>query len=225
MTLAQQAALIEEAYSANQYSGLSTAEAVLAVHGSIPLLLTAPHAVNHLRNGSIKIADTFTGALVHQLCELTGAFGLILQRTTQEDPNFDAHGLFKDALSSIVAERRIQYLLDLHGMARSQQWDIAIGTAGGVTLGKRQDILDTLIDSFHAEGLNELLVNDPAKFSARNPNTIAHFTWRTMAIPAMQIEIQRDYRDPAQYPAKYDRIVKALATAIDVMVRSVSVEC
>jgi hypothetical protein len=214
MTLAQQARLIEARYAANHYSGCESCHALLAIDGSIPLLLTAPHAVSHPRRGGIKAADTFTGALVIQLCERTGAFGLVQQRMTGEDPNFDAHGSFKDALRGIVAGHRIACVLDLHGMARSRPWEVAIGTAAGVTLGGRTEMLHAVTGALRSEGMTNVLIDDDVAFAARDPNTIAHFVWRTTRSPAMQIEIHKDFRDPGERPDDYHRLLRALESAI-----------
>src|ERR1035441_4238255 len=98
--LVESALRIERQFSDNQYYGCPGNPPILSLAGRMPLILSCPHAVNHPREGSTKLADTFTGTLGIQLSELTGTPALIYSRTTSEDPNYDEDGPYKRALRS-----------------------------------------------------------------------------------------------------------------------------
>ncbi len=49
---------IENKFSANDYNGKDSREFEI-IEGKVPIMLYAPHSVNHFRNGKIKYCDDF----------------------------------------------------------------------------------------------------------------------------------------------------------------------
>jgi hypothetical protein len=98
--LALEALELEKCFSANRYAGATANRPILHTQGAIPVVISAPHAVNHPRHGRMKLADTFTGTLALQLSRQTGAPAFVYAQTTSEDPNYDEGGAYKTALAS-----------------------------------------------------------------------------------------------------------------------------
>ncbi len=160
-----------------------------------------------------KDADIYTGALATQLASLTKASALIYARTSKEDPNDDADGEYKRQLRDLVIQKQARFVLDFHGLARKQPMQIAVGTGGDrENLLGRTDLLDVLRNTLKNAGF-EIAENAPG-FAASGPNTISSFTRRELGIPALQIEIHKDYRNPRNKPHEYARLLHALDEAI-----------
>jgi len=202
----EEALRLEAQFAANKHSGVAQNPQVMEILGRRPLLLSCPHAVNHPRDRRLKLADTFTGALGLQLAASTDASIIVYARTSAEDPNYDADGPYKRSILSFIARAKPSIVIDLHGMGRSQPSDIAIGTSQGKTLGHCLELRDSLINILKSGGITNLAVDVPGFFDASRSNTIASFVWRTKSVPAIQVEIHKNFRDPAVMPSKYLQI-------------------
>lgn len=215
--LAKAAIALEEQYAKNCHQGSRRGPALIEILGANPILISCPHAVNHPRNGKLKLADTFTGPIGIQLAELTKSYALIYARTTDEDPNYDNDGPYKKRLAGIVRANRLKFVLDVHGISRTRPMQIAIGTAQGRTVGHDHQLIDSFTASLRRAGFTRILVDEPNLYDASRPATITSHSWRELRIPALQIEIQRDFRDPEREPHLYTVLLFALKDAIQTL--------
>lgn len=202
--------LIERLFASNRHCGLQSVTPIIYFPGLAPVLLTSPHAVNHPREGLIKYADTFTGPLAIQLASMTESAALVYAKTHGNDPNYDDGGLFKAQLASLISETKPGIIIDLHGIRREQPIDIAIGTFQGRTLGPHIKLRDLLITTLRDNGFINVVVDEPGVYDASRPTTIARYSYEALATPAIQIEINKRYRDPEKEPAQYDRLLLTL---------------
>jgi hypothetical protein len=214
VALIEAAVRMECQFAARGYSGNSAGPALIESQGEIPIILSAPHAVNHPRNGNIKFADMFTGTLAVQAAALTGTSVLVYARMLEEDPNYDTDGPYKRRLAELVAQTQALFVLDLHGIHQSQMIELAIGTDHGKTLGMDTELLSILMNVLTKAGFTNVLVNDPHRYNAARPTTIASFTWRELGIPALQLEIHKKYRDAKNTPHDYLKMLYTLRDAI-----------
>ena len=67
----EQIKLNEKLFSTKGYDGIA-GDNYKIISGNIPVMLSAPHAVNHFRNGQKKWADLFTGGIAVYLQQITG---------------------------------------------------------------------------------------------------------------------------------------------------------
>lgn len=209
--IAQEAKALEQQFRANDYHGSSSNPTVLVKKGNLPLILSAPHAVFHPRNGKEKENELYTGALALQVASYTGASAIVHARTSEEDPNYDPPGPYKETLRLLVEEIQPICVLDIHGMAKGYAKDICIGTVYGKSLRERGWILGWLQDSLRAHDMN-IGVDDP--FDANIPNTITFFTSTKLSTPALQLEIDGLFREPGVHPRAYAQLVSALIHAV-----------
>jgi hypothetical protein len=214
-TLAEEAIELEKQFRANRHRGKESNPCPLVRKGRAHFVISAPHAVIHYRDGKKKLNEPYTGALALQLHERTGASAIIYARTTGEDPNWDQTSLYKTKLKELVQEAEVPsyFVLDLHGLSQTAKRDAIIGTANGAALMKLNGLLAKLKMALEDGGLKNITVDEV--FSAVGQNTITSYTYRELKIPAMQLEIGADWRDPTSAPEKYLQLVSALCSAIE----------
>lgn len=179
--------------------------------GEIPILVSAPHAVRHFRQKKIKVSDQFTGSVVYLLNKLTGCHALATAKLYGGDPNADDPCIYKDRIAELCHREKIKVILDIHGAARDQEFDIDMGTNKGKNLLNKTKITDVLENNFRCFGLNTISYDH---FAASGANTIANYAARELGIPAVQIEINKQYRVPNQNSQSFHRLMGALAESI-----------
>ena len=212
--LARQALGLEAQFSSNHYQGSSHGPTIIQTKGKLPVVISSPHAVNHPRDGRLKLADTFTGALALQLSEMTGAPAVIYSRTSEEDPNYDEDGAYKQLLAEVVAGSQARFVIDLHGLGRSQPFQLVIGTAHGRTIAGQLAWRQSFVDLLFNNGFTEIGADIPDYYDAARPTTITSFIWRTTRVPALQLEIHKDFREPSAAPRNYASLIHTLAEGI-----------
>ncbi|MDR3540917.1 MAG: hypothetical protein P4L69_08155 [Desulfosporosinus sp.] len=178
--------------------------------GKLPVLVSAPHAVRHYRQKKIKMSDQFTGSIVYLLNQLTGCYAIAATKLYGGDPNFDNPCIYKDRIAEICNRENVKFILDIHGAAREREFDVDLGTNRGETLLKR-NMLELVERNFQNFGLSRITHDH---FAASGQNSIANFVACELGIPALQIEINKQYRVPAQNPHGFHRLLGALMAIV-----------
>ncbi|AFL99181.1 MULTISPECIES: hypothetical protein [Desulfitobacterium] len=179
--------------------------------GDIPILISAPHAVRHFRQKKIKMSDEYTGSIAYLLNKLTGCHAIAVTKLYGGDPNVDNPCIYKEKLAYLCKQSKIKLLLDIHGAARDREFDVDFGTNNKKNLLGKVCTDETLARSFQNCGFSKISFD---YFAASGPNTIANFAARELGIPAVQIEINKHYRVPAQNPQGFHRLMAALVESI-----------
>ncbi|MFI8527661.1 N-formylglutamate amidohydrolase [Promicromonospora sukumoe] len=163
------------------------------------VVVTAPHATNHERDGGTKLADRGTGGLAVLLAELTGCTALVALGAGG-DANYDDEHPLKERL----AELRPTVVVDLHGMRSRPGSDVDLGTGSGPV---PPAVVSALRDS-------DLRVTTNEVFSAMRPTTVTAFA-QAHGISAVQVEIGAHLRLPSGTPESQSQLVTALVAAIE----------
>ena len=179
--------------------------------GKLPVLVSAPHAVRHYRQKKIKMSDQFTGSIVYLLNKLTGCHAIAVTKLYGGDPNFDNPCIYKERIAEICNGRKVKFFLDIHGAARESEFDVDFGTNGGKTLLIKTNMSKLVERNFQDFGLSRISHDH---FATSGPNTIANFVAHELGIPALQIEINKQYRVPAQNPQGFHRLLGALVASV-----------
>jgi len=179
--------------------------------GKLPVLVSAPHAVRHYRQKKIKMSDQFTGSIVYLLNQLTGCHAIAATKLYGGDPNFDNPCIYKERIAEICEREKVKFVLDIHGAAREREFDVDFGTNSGKTLLVKTRMLELVQHNFQSFGLSRISHDH---FAASGPNTIANYIARELGIPAVQIEINKQYRVPAQNSQGFHRLLGALVATI-----------
>ena len=202
-------AIRERRYAAHHRNGSGEPDSVHWIDrtDTSNLVIVAPHAVNHHRDGEVKFADRYTGAIAEILANRLGASVLT---TTGEVSDWGEDwetrdDEFTDILHSLDDTSLI---VDLHGMADgSSREPISIGTAKKES-GPSMELAENIADAFNgAAEINET-------FSARSNYTVTRHMHKR-GHNGVQIEIAGSLREPGELNVGYtiDALVHALETA------------
>ncbi len=164
---------------------------ICVVEGSVPVLVSVPHAVPHVRRGVERNAEINTDVLGFVLSECSGCH-LFINAGVDGDPNDDASNSYKDLLLAYVKERGIAMVIDLHGASAERDFDLEFGTAGGRNLLGFDECVGALVSLSSLSGYNAYV---DTVFPAYNMNRVSSYISSNASVPALQIEINRKFRD------------------------------
>ena len=207
------------------------------IRGNIPVMLSAPHAVSHFRNGKIKYADTYTGGIALYLQKITGCHLIYATYLPDKDPNFDEQEkneyqiLLKKYLQEMKATGTpVEVLFDLHGVLPTREFAIELGTAPSskaseaerkedlTSLHNLKDINDIVINAFERNFANldtaKKSVWKNVKFTAGDQNTVTKNISENTDTACLQIEINKEYRNH-ENKAQMLALVNALSDIIN----------
>lgn len=189
----------------NDYRGVTSADEFEFTAGSIPVLISAPHAVTHMRDGTVKPSEDYTGAIALAVAKATDCHALVATRTGAGDPNRDPldRCRYKQALCSYVRDEGITCVLDVHGMVAASDALVAVGSADGKTVVALSGF-DDFVTARLRERLNPWCVRfgKPialnGRYGARGSNTVSQTVARECGIAALQIEVATQMRVPTR---------------------------
>ena len=175
-----------------EYAGTDDPE-YLHVAGILPILISAPHGAVHTRYGSKKDEDEYTAGLARLIGAITGSHVIYARRRSRTDPNADPSAPYKQALRQIVNENDINFVLDLHGAKKDQEFGIALGTMHGKSCPKKEKLI--IVETFEKYGistsgnnLSRLDIDD--KFPGEGSDdrvTVIKYCYQN-SFPAVQVE-------------------------------------
>ena len=171
--------------------------------GSIPILLSAPHTVNFLKeDGNFKMREGYTKAIVKYLAQKTGAFLMIKENSDGIDPNKIEMEDYKRQLLEIIEKHQIRLVLDIHGAASHHNFAIEIGSLDGVSA--KPQTVKALKTALLNQGISPVAENNPFKGGG-----ITKTVHGNTNIEVLQLEINRNYRD-LTHPEKLFHLCKSL---------------
>lgn len=181
----------------------NTSELIHFERGTTPILLSAPHAVNFLKeDGNFKMREGYTKAIVKYLALKTGAFLMIKENSDGIDPNKPEMENYKRQLLEVINKYQIQLVLDIHGAASHHDFAIEIGSLDDVSA--RIQTVESLKTALKDQGIAPVAENDPFKGGG-----ITKTVHGNTNIEVLQLEINRNYRD-LTHPEKLFRLCKSL---------------
>ena len=184
---------LEADFANNEYFGTNvwTEEKYRVLSGSVPVLLSAPHAVNQIRGEDVRDAEKYTGAFVRYLCNATSSFG-IFQLFTHADPNNDEDHNYKNAVINLINAYNIKLLIDVHSSTFKDDTDIDIVTNSRQTLRG----MDSLFDKLKLLGVKyNVKVDENNVPNKEKENEIITVASLICGIPTMRIVINNKKLD------------------------------
>ncbi len=179
--------------------------------GRRKILITAPHAEEHKRDGQPKFAEPKTGLIARYLSQKFNCHALVTNGVQEHDPNYDitcpltlGDCPFKDALSTVIEASNIRLVIDLHQLHPSRPFDFVIGTNDGKSVVGHDFLVETLRSRL-LQLADRVLVNPPFGYSARHAATITRYVAEGHDIPAMQLEINSQLTD------EWENVARVLA--------------
>lgn len=181
-------------------------------NGKIPILLSAPHSVEQMREGKIKYAESRTAPILQLLHEKNGCFATFKTMNFNDDANYDDKNYYKEELVNLVEKYNIKLLIDLHIMAPKREHNIDIGTGNGANIFNRQDLLKILERNFEFNSIEKVEIDHI--FNAVYKNTVSATISHICNIPCFQVEINWRLLDEKTEENKLTNIINALNTSI-----------
>ncbi|MFA5780440.1 MAG: hypothetical protein WC947_09940 [Elusimicrobiota bacterium] len=179
------------------------------IRGTKKVLLSAPHATQHIRDDREKGRDVLTGAIVRVLQELTDCYAIYTTHKTRFDPNWYDDTSYKEEIRKLIETENIIVVLDIHGAAERRPFEVDFGTMYGDSLLGEDYLLDKLILLLNKNDIRDLSFNF---FSAQGQRTTTCFV-ADYGTPAVQIEINRKLRGKDR--EKTLKLIKALYEYIE----------
>ena len=181
----------------------NTSELIHFEEGNLPILLSAPHTVNFLKeDGNFKMREGYTKAIVKYLAQKTGAFLMIKENSDGIDPNKIEMEDYKRQLLEIIEKHQIRLVLDIHGAASHHNFAIEIGSLDGVSA--KPQTVKALKTALLNQGISPVAENNPFKGGG-----ITKSVHGNTNIEVLQLEINRNYRD-LTHPEKLFHLCKSL---------------
>ncbi len=206
--------------------------------GRIPVLVSAPHACAHTRDGSCKMQEEYTGALALLLAELTDCYTITTRSETDEDPNWCNQSHYRDAIQKLVRQHNIGFLIDLHGMRNRYHMGVALGTINGRSCSvsdvlpyfTRAGFKQTNVQSLTAntEDAWRRVVVDHPKFTGGVVNqTVTRFAALELGISSVQIEMSSEVRVVESaatpgWPREYRGNPVAIVSVVTALIRLIA---
>lgn len=162
--------------------------------GTRPLLIIAAHEFPHTRRGTIKPSDINTGQFALELTEIHSCYS-ILSTSQQPDPNWYQNSQFRKKVFSIVLEHGIKLVLDIHGRQLSSE-----------------DIVQWYPNSTCDALYTKILQGKTIKKFLKNEQLTICEELDDFGIPAIEIEIRRDAREPQSIA--WNSVMQDFATLI-----------
>lgn len=185
------------------------------VPGSIPVIITAPHATRPLRNGNRRFADGGgTAALALSVASLTGAHVIYTTEEGPSDPNYYDDNAFKQELARLIREVQPRYVLDIHGSHPYRPYDIDLGTMQGRSLLGDEELQFELISALRNEGIFNISSN---RFGASKNQTITKFA-SGLGVPTIQVEVNTTYLSPSEgnlEAQRFSKLVQAMVRYVE----------
>ena len=184
--------------------------------GEKKILISAPHAVDQIREGKPKFAEPETALLAKEFNKL-GYPTIVKTKNANDDANYDLDCGYKRELLKFCRENDIQFVVDLHQLSEKREIDICFGTGDANNknlLGKSE-----IIDSIKEIKNNFIItVNDP--FPAP-PRTVSGFC-ASNNIPALQIEINsRLIAEKRLNATQFDSVLKYIIDILEVIEKNI----
>ena len=187
----------EQKFKANNYNGDSDCSCMVEKYGNLPILLSALHAVNQIRNREIKAHEFYTGAIVECLAKHIGCYCItkkyLIENATNDDPNTDnAYCSYKTAINQFLQEHKIKLFVDIHGLSSKRDSIIDICIDQGKNVNNMvlvADLKKCVEDKF---GIDTCSVDK--YFQAFSDNVMSKWIHSTFDISALELEINGAYR-------------------------------
>ncbi len=199
----------EARFRADHYHGSRVDGEVELTERDAPLSITAPHSLNHFRDGAVKNADRRTGSMAELLGTRlgastlvpTGAIGPWTTWAERADP-------FTTELDRLA--RRSAFNIDLHGMLDDYGVDVCVG------LGPHPTDVEREFAARLTGGLHPYVVTVDTPFGAKADFTVTSYLQKSgLGLAAVQLEISAAFRDPKHRPVESAELLERLATVVE----------
>ena len=155
------------------------------IEGSIPILISVPHAVTHIRDNKKKLGELNTDVIGYNVQNYTRCH-LFLNKGVYGDPNYDVFNIYKQTLVDYIVQHDIKYVIDIHGAADHWEFDFELGTAMDKNVKGYESTVNLFQVLSKARGYNTTV---DRYFPACGKNRITTYIHDLTGVSALQIEV------------------------------------
>lgn len=177
--------------------------------GTIPVVVTAPHARALQKPDRLKPGEPETEVWARHLNATAGAHAFIKVRDDGNDPNDAVTSPFRDAVAELAARENLVAGLDLHQLSPTREQDFIIGTGKGRNVGHNPQPVALLRAAFAAAGDFDILVDEI--FPALGEHRVSSDVFRRTGVPYMQVEVNSTLAGDLRVPVALEALVRELA--------------
>ena len=229
----------ERQFSKNLYNGHGRRNFCI-IEGEIPVMISAPHAVNQFREGQEKYADRYTGGIAMYLQKMTGCHLIYSSRNKNNDPNYDPNpngeNQYQTQLKEYLDNHKIHVLIDLHGASVNREYALEMGTAPvrnehGEIIGNPDpslqgraficDLIKYTFDFYFRDidrPIEKKRIWKNQIFDAGTQNTVTKYISENTNVSCVQLEINGIYRTP-ENSNEFSQLVNGLICLIKILSR------
>lgn len=184
----------------------------LCKKGKLPIIISAPHAVEQTRNGKIKKRDLLTGALAIFIANKIDCSYFVRNYNNNDDPNYPVGKTIKyvdnnylNDLKTFIKENKIKLVIDLHGCNNKKEVDCSIWSDN------YKDCNNKIINIFE-----KYLVENNLTVDRKGSEYFGGQVTRQCSLDtnAFQLEVKKEVRINKE---KTEKFVKAMEEAIKVI--------
>lgn len=189
------------------------------VHGSIPVLISAPHNVAQVRQLAIKPKDLGTGHLALSLQNASNCHAII--RTfnlgkvgeCNDDPNFYEQSEYRTQIAQLIKQHSIKAFIDLHSLATHRAELVNLGINGGKNIQNNEKLLQDISQTFASS--NIYLHIDKPFFAGES--TLSSYVANTFNIPSLQFELNSKLIQLKNPENKHEQMALLLAQIVSLL--------
>ena len=184
------------------------------VEGKNNILLSAPHGVSQVRLGKAKFGEIGSIATALVLQEQTDSWLIAKTKNNNDDANFDDESRYKNDIAQIILKNKIEYLIDIHGLAAKRNCDINLGTHLGRNIKNNEKVFNELYKALVENGF-ETTIDQPFMAGVR---TIAgSVSNKFPKLWTIQMEINCSITNKKENYARFKKLLKVLAEWIETL--------
>jgi hypothetical protein len=206
---------LEQEFSFDNYNG-SGIDYILLKGTNNKILVSAPHAVMHVRNNNVLPADKYTGTLCKLLNKDLDITVIYKNKNLNDDVNYDVMTNYEKTLIDYINNNQVKCLIDLHKSKKDRPYDILIADDEALNL-QFKDYIYLIIKGIVLK--NGYSIEHNTIFKARGEGIVSKEISMLTKIPCIELEINSNIlnvEDLEQFKKTYN-MLKEIVTTLDMI--------
>ena len=187
------------------------------MEGKHKVIISAPHAFIHMRDGEFRYGETMTDVLAKDIAEELNIYAIYKNISSDKDANYDKECDYKKECLKEVKRNKLNFLVDLHGMKMEREEDICLGTNNYSLLDGDTEIAEKIKNIFLNNGFKNVSIDIP--FDAKRKECVSNFIHENANIKTLQIEINGKYRLPESPEFNYEGLKKSIIEVLNIFLK------
>ena len=184
----------------------------VVIEGNSNVLISAPHGVSQVRLGKYKLAEIGALAAALYLHKESNSYFIAKTQNNNDDANFDDKSLYKSSIEKLIKNKKVKYIIDIHGLSPKRDCDINLGTHLRNNIKTNEKIFNNLYEALVENGF-VTKIDQP--FMAGKQTICGSFANKLPKIWTLQIEINCAITNKKENVEKFKRLLTILKSWIN----------